>query len=346
MNWFRLYHDVLTDPKVQRLSIELRWRWVELLCVASRERSNGRRAASKRPASGQRAHAEPTASGRDADAGPRRNDGRLPDIDVITYHLRVSRARAKQIIQSLVDVGLIDETEDGQGFRMHNWEERQRKSDSSAGRVAAFRERHGNDSGNEDVTLQKRSRGRARAGVSELELERENCADGPPGFPAGPRLPDAPGPGEAPEPEYPDPDRSPLMIAPGPFEMPEGTARELWSLLWRGWGDMGFLADFYQHQRFYRPESWREAIRVVASRAKRPNSIGYFEAIAAQCDAKGLPEHHPRAAPPRASPPAAPSRNAPTLTDEQKAEQVRKLKELRDRRGSDGRDRGRGRLAL
>jgi hypothetical protein len=126
MNWFRLYHDVLNDTKVQRLPIELRWRWIELLCVASKEKKRGT----------------------------------LPGMDLIAYCLRVSKGRAKQIVRELCDVGLIDRSEDGQGLAMHNWEERQRKSDSSAARVAAFRERHQNDSGNGPVTLQKRSRGR------------------------------------------------------------------------------------------------------------------------------------------------------------------------------------------
>lgn len=92
------------------------------------------------------------------------------------------------------------------------------------------------------------------------------------------------------------------MISPGPHEIDEEAARQLWSLLWQGWQDEAILAGFYQHQQFYKPESWREAIRVVASRKVKPSSIGYFEKIAADVDINGVREHRPVAGNPRPAP--------------------------------------------
>lgn len=88
--WFRMYDDVLDDPKVQRLPPDLFKAWVNLLCLASR------------------------------------NDGLLPDIDDIAFALRMSQDVTRDIVRDLSQRGLIDDCD---GLSPHNWNSRQFKSD-------------------------------------------------------------------------------------------------------------------------------------------------------------------------------------------------------------------------
>lgn len=90
--WFRMYDDVLDDPKVQRLPPDLFKAWVNLLCLASR------------------------------------NDGLLPDIEDIAFALRLSHDVTRDIVVTLSQRGLLDEEE---GLSPHNWKQRQFKSDTS-----------------------------------------------------------------------------------------------------------------------------------------------------------------------------------------------------------------------
>jgi hypothetical protein len=155
-----MYHDVLGDPKVQRLAIELRWRWVELLCIASKSKTRGD----------------------------------LPDVEDIAYMMRVPRPRAQQIVEAMIANHLIDAVE-GQPLRIHDWDHHQRSSDGSADRVRRYRERNGSVTGNVTsnghVTLQKRSRVRPRAGAdSETDTEKEESPSHPPKGANGFALPD------------------------------------------------------------------------------------------------------------------------------------------------------------
>lgn len=88
--WFRMYSDVLDDPKVQKLPLALFKTWVNLLCLASR------------------------------------HDGMLPDIEDIAFSLRIDEATCADFINDLVERGLLDA---GDGVRPHNWDARQFKSD-------------------------------------------------------------------------------------------------------------------------------------------------------------------------------------------------------------------------
>jgi hypothetical protein len=89
--WFRLYDDVLDDPKVQRLPPVLFKAWVNLLCLTSR------------------------------------NDGKLPSADDIAFALRTDIDTANGWLDDLVSRGLLDER--GDDLSPHNWHERQFKSD-------------------------------------------------------------------------------------------------------------------------------------------------------------------------------------------------------------------------
>lgn len=101
--WFRLYDDTINDPKVIKLPEVMRWHWIALLCVASK------------------------------------NDGTLPTLDDVAIQLRVTAAKATEIIASLVKFGLLDKTETG--FAPHNWSGRQYKGDGSTSRVQKYREK-------------------------------------------------------------------------------------------------------------------------------------------------------------------------------------------------------------
>jgi hypothetical protein len=89
--WFRMYADVLDDPKVQKLPPDLFKVWVNLLCLAAR------------------------------------NDGMLPPMEDIAFALRLSQDVTVTVTADLVQRGLLDECD---GLSPHNWAERQFKSDT------------------------------------------------------------------------------------------------------------------------------------------------------------------------------------------------------------------------
>jgi DNA-binding transcriptional ArsR family regulator len=101
--WFRVYDDLVDDPKVQRLSGEMVKSLLNLWCLASQ------------------------------------NDGTLPAADDIAFKLRMTPTKVAKLLSVLGECGLIDSDETG--LRPHNWSGRQYKSDVSNERVKRFRER-------------------------------------------------------------------------------------------------------------------------------------------------------------------------------------------------------------
>jgi hypothetical protein len=101
--WFRMYAEVLNDPKAQRLSGDEFKAWINVLCLASQ------------------------------------HDGAIPTDEDISFALRLDVKKAKKIMATLVTNGLIDVSETGRN--PHNWDKRQYKSDVSTERVKRFRER-------------------------------------------------------------------------------------------------------------------------------------------------------------------------------------------------------------
>lgn len=99
--WFRVYDDIIDDPKVQRLSPELFRHLINIWCLASR------------------------------------NAGVLPPVSDIAFGLRVKPDKANKILGELRILCLIDDDETG--CRPHNWDRRQFKSDGSTERVKRFR---------------------------------------------------------------------------------------------------------------------------------------------------------------------------------------------------------------
>jgi hypothetical protein len=110
--WFRLYDEMLDDPKAQRLPPQDFKIWINLLCLASR------------------------------------NDGKLPCISDIAFALRISDNDAVTMVERLHIAGLIDKRNGGpDGFRYspHGWDKRQYKSDNSADRVKKHREKRNDE---------------------------------------------------------------------------------------------------------------------------------------------------------------------------------------------------------
>lgn len=104
--WFRMYAEVVDDPKVQQLPDKLFKIWVNLLCIATR------------------------------------NGGTLPSYEDVAFKLRITPVKAREHVETFLQRALFDQSEDG--IAPHNWKARQYKSDVSTDRVKRFRERSGN----------------------------------------------------------------------------------------------------------------------------------------------------------------------------------------------------------
>ena len=104
--WFRVYDDMVDDPKVQRLGPDLFKALVNLWCLASK------------------------------------NNGLIPCVEDIAFKLRMKSDRVLKILAELSACGLIDEY--AGHLAPHNWNNRQYKSDVSNERVKRFRERQSN----------------------------------------------------------------------------------------------------------------------------------------------------------------------------------------------------------
>jgi hypothetical protein len=72
MKWLRLYSDVVSDPKVQRLAAERFKAWINLLCVAGQ------------------------------------HDGILPPMADLAFTLRIAEDKIASLRADLVEKGLID----------------------------------------------------------------------------------------------------------------------------------------------------------------------------------------------------------------------------------------------
>jgi hypothetical protein len=99
--WFRLYTDVLDDPKAQWLSGDDFKGWINILCLA------------------------------------KENDGLLPSTKVIAFRLRMSEVEANHLVEALTSAGLLDHS--NEGISPHNWDSRQFISDDDP--TAALRAR-------------------------------------------------------------------------------------------------------------------------------------------------------------------------------------------------------------
>jgi hypothetical protein len=149
MKWFRLYSEVLDDPKVQQLHPAMFKHWINLLCLASQTD----------------------------------RDGLLPDEAAIAFRLRVRPTQVSTIIDALIDARLIDRVDcpaKPLQLFVHKWQDRQQKSDDVAQRVARHRAAN-QENVTLQETLQKRSRVEEDKNRQEESREDENTTR------AGPR---------------------------------------------------------------------------------------------------------------------------------------------------------------
>lgn len=100
MDWFRVYHDIIDDPKMLALSRAQRWHVVELLAVSSRQTLRGT----------------------------------LPNMKIISIHLRLSLRETEKLIEFMIANGFVDTNSDGSRLSMHGWDKRQFKSDDVSAR--------------------------------------------------------------------------------------------------------------------------------------------------------------------------------------------------------------------
>jgi hypothetical protein len=136
--WFRMYDELLDDPKVQKLPGGDFKAWVNLLCLA------------------------------------RRNEGFLPPVEDIAFALRIDLIGARSLLDRLAIGGLIDSHKGGpNGARIapHGWHERQYKSDTSSERVKRFRERYKDVSETPPETETEKSRSNRANGAARLVFE-------------------------------------------------------------------------------------------------------------------------------------------------------------------------------
>jgi hypothetical protein len=135
--WFRMYDDLLDDPKVQRLPPALFKTWVNLLCVASR------------------------------------NAGKLPAVEDLAFALRTTEEAIQADLASLARAGLIDE--EGGSSSPHNWDKRQFKSDADPTAADRQKKKRERDKG-ETVTRDTPVTSHPPEAESEADTETEKLA--------------------------------------------------------------------------------------------------------------------------------------------------------------------------
>lgn len=109
-HWWRAYDHAVDNAKLHRLTGDAFKAWFYLCCLASA------------------------------------NSGALPSIADVAFKLRVSEAKARNVIATLQAARLIDD--EAGILRMHDWSEYQYKSDLSTDRVKQWRKQQRNVSSN------------------------------------------------------------------------------------------------------------------------------------------------------------------------------------------------------
>ncbi len=137
MKWFRLYNEIVDDPKILQLRPESRWHFIACLCIANRLRERSQFASQ----STLRRVCIDFASASKATNIEADNKGSLPDIKTIAAYMRLAPSHAKRIIARLIDAGLIDEDHDTKELTIHGWSKRQFHADDVTSRTHAYKER-------------------------------------------------------------------------------------------------------------------------------------------------------------------------------------------------------------
>lgn len=107
--WFRMYNEILNDPKVQSLPGDVFKIWVNCMCWAN---SLGH------------------------------SDGKIGNVSETAFALRVTEATVSSAFHVLLQSDIL--ITDGETFHIKNWSKRQYKSDNSYERVKRHRQRYKN----------------------------------------------------------------------------------------------------------------------------------------------------------------------------------------------------------
>ncbi|MDE2473295.1 MAG: hypothetical protein KGL35_32460 [Bradyrhizobium sp.] len=161
MDWFRLYAEFATDPKVQMLSEAMQRRLVMLFCFRC-----------------QMGNVAETFHETEVETG-------------LAFYMRISEAELAETKAVFLARGFIDDAWD-----VKNWNQRQYTSDSSTARVRDFRKRHKGDAKPRE-TFQKRFRNAPEQNRTEqIQNREEQKQEQPPAAPVArvetSKIPDAP----------------------------------------------------------------------------------------------------------------------------------------------------------
>lgn len=134
--WIRLYTDLTSNPKVQRLTPPVFKFWVNCLCLYGK-------------------------------------NGVLPEFRDISWALKMREDQVSDHILKLTELGLFDELEDG--VTPHDWDELQFESDTSKERQKAYRERKLNRHGDGGVTSRVTPQEQRRADTEQSKRRADDC---------------------------------------------------------------------------------------------------------------------------------------------------------------------------
>lgn len=142
--WIRLYTDLPSNPKAQRLPGDLFKFWINCLCLYGKR-------------------------------------GYFPPAKDIAWALQVSEKITLRNIRDLIDAGLLDESPRDKGFENlivdaihpHDWDDLQFESDASRERQKKYRDRHAkhNKAVTSDVTVTVQEQNRTEQIQSRAETE-------------------------------------------------------------------------------------------------------------------------------------------------------------------------------
>jgi hypothetical protein len=256
MKWFRVYDGIIDDPKVLRLSPELRWFYVGILAISSRQTERGT----------------------------------LPNGADIAIHLRITEDRARKVIEALIAAGLIEQCDGTKALAVHGWDKRQPRSDDVAERVRKHRSNNGEYGCDPPV---KRDCNVTVSRQIRTDTEQiQNREDNNPQTPLRGNVVESSS-SETEPPEYPDPLTTIVTVQPGEHTIPETEARKIWGHIWRQWNNRKLCFGFYEFQRWCSVGGWLYAIEVATKQGARLSSAKFLQKIGMDFDVNGPKREKP-----------------------------------------------------
>lgn len=137
--WFRMYADIIDDPKVESLTHEQRWLWITVLCLASRSPIRGYLLLSKE-----------RSPERSLDVAGTETQHHPVPIRIIAKKAELSVAEVEAGLVLFESLEMMDR--DAQGvWHLSNWERRQFKSDDVTARTRRYKDKSKEEERNGNV---------------------------------------------------------------------------------------------------------------------------------------------------------------------------------------------------